>query len=103
MLALLLGVLAIVVLLLWLVAGAPPIGSALQERFSQLLPGRPRHPQLLRTTSTRLPSHRRSWMASRSQDLRQPGTAKARCSPPTQAGQARARQCTRFCRCVSWG
>ena len=38
MLALLLGVLAIVALLLWLVAGAPPIGSALQETISQLRP-----------------------------------------------------------------
>jgi hypothetical protein len=37
-LAILLGVLAIVALLLWLVAGAPPIGSALQESLPKLLP-----------------------------------------------------------------
>ena len=43
-LALFLGVLAIVALLLWIVSGAPPIGSALQERFSHLLPGRPTAP-----------------------------------------------------------
>lgn len=43
-LALFLGVLAIVALLLWIVSGAPPIGSALQERFSHLLPGGPTAP-----------------------------------------------------------